>query len=172
MSYIYSSPSQEILMNNSFKENNIDFPLLIDYQNSSERNIKSLDQNNIINESKYIINNDEINNNKILNDNITENIFKVPEKCRRCKTNPPDIMCKDCYPFVYFCINCSNNLHSMESKKSHNVNSLKELGQEILNEINFNNNIYLLSPDSLSSSLTSPYAVKYNSNYTNYYKTN
>ena len=159
MSHNYSSSSQEMFTNNS-KENNLDFPLLIDYQNSSERNINSLEQKNI-QISKYINNNDEVN---ITN----ENIFKIPEKCRRCQANSPEIMCKDCYPFIYFCINCSNNLHSMKSKKSHNIISLKELNQEIFNEVNFNNNINFPGSDFFSSSLTSPYAIK-STNYTNYF---
>ena len=167
MSDIYSFPSQEIFINKNLKENTFDFPLLIDYQNSLERNIKSLDKNNLLQVSKCINTNDEINRNKISKDNNTENIFKVPEKCRRCRTNPPEIMCKDCYPFIYFCINCSNNLHSIESKKSHNIISLKELNQEIFNDLNFNNNNYLSGLD-FSSSSTSPYAIKYNTNYSKY----
>ena len=72
--------------------------------------------------------------------NLNDNILSVPEKCRRCQSKPPEVMCQDCYPFLYFCRNCNISLHSMDSKRNHNVISLKELNQEIFNEVNNNNN--------------------------------
>ena len=109
--------------------------MIADYNYSSESNIKPLSKNNIF--KKPNINYKENNNNYLNN----ENILKVPEKCRRCRTNPPEIMCKECYPFIYFCTNCSKNLHSMLTKRYHNIISLGELNQEIFSEIN-NNNIF------------------------------
>jgi len=192
MSKIYSSPSQELFSNSDKENNNLDFQLLIDYKNSSEKNIKSLDQKNMPDRVKSIDTN--IYNNSNINKSTTsehhydinsENALTVPEKCRRCRANPPEIMCRECYPFIYFCTNCSNNLHSMESKKNHNVIPLEELNREIFNEINSNNNMnisniynnkssnynYMSSPESLSSSfnqlnmnLAGP---KYTANYIN-----
>ena len=161
MSKNYSSPSQDVFLNNN-KNIDINFPLLIDYNNSSEKNIKSLTQNNIIKNSKYINTNKE-NINNTLNDNMRENILTVSDKCRRCRAHKPEIMCRECYPFIYFCLNCSYNLHSMESKKNHNIIPLKELNEEIYNEANRynyinNNNNYLSNLDSLP---------KYTNNYIN-----
>ena len=56
------------------------------------------------------------NNGKNIKENKYDNILTIPEKCRRCRSNPPEIMCKECYPFIYFCLNCNTNLHSMQSK--------------------------------------------------------
>ena len=117
MSKIYSSPSQELFSNNDKENNNLDFQLLIDYNNSSETNIKSLDQQNLPNRVKskdtnlYQNINDNINKSNHYDIN-SENALTVPEKCRRCRANPPEIMCRECYPFIYFCSNCCNNLHS------------------------------------------------------------
>ena len=188
MSQIYSCPSEDMLFNknNQGSNSNLDFQLLIDYNNSSERNILSSTKNNILNNNKNNdINNFSNNNSNYLNDIKNENMLTVPEKCRRCRASPPQIMCKECYPFIYFCANCSNNLHSMESKKNHNIIPLDELNREIYNEINNNNNMnisniynnknltynYFSNPDSLSSSINqinlnlSP--PKYTTNYIN-----
>ena len=54
MSKIYSSPSQELFSNNDKENNYLDFQLLIDYNNSSEKNIKSLDQQNLPDRIKNI----------------------------------------------------------------------------------------------------------------------
>ena len=67
-------------------------------------------------------------------DILFENIITIPEKCKRCKLYQPEIMCKNCYPFIYFCLNCSDSIHSMPSKKNHNLISLNELNQDLLNE--------------------------------------
>ena len=192
MSKIYSSPSQELFSNNDKENNYLDFQLLIDYKNSSEKKIKSLDQQNLPDRIKSIDTN--IYNTNNINKSTTsehhydinsENALTVPEKCRRCRSNPPEIMCRECYPFIYFCSNCSNNLHSMESKKNHNVIPLEELNKEIFNEINSNNNMnisninnnkssnfnYMSSPESLSSSFNqlnmNLAGQKYTANYIN-----
>ena len=98
------------------------------------------------------INKNETKNINEQEGDLTDNILSIPEKCRRCRFNSVEIMCKQCYPFIYFCSNCSQNLHSMESKQSHQLINLKELNpklfeelnnieeQDILNEFNEDNN--------------------------------
>ena len=75
------------------------------------------------------------NDGKIINSN---NILTKPEKCKRCRYNPVEIMCKECYPFIYFCSNCSKNLHSINSKQNHQIIELKELNPDLFNENNIN----------------------------------
>ena len=134
MAQINSSSSQNII--NNFRKDYLDFPLLIDYNNSYENNIKQLNLNDGVKRSEP--NYKEINKTNYLN-NDKENILTIPEKCRRCRTKQPEIMCKECYPFIYFCSNCSKSLHSMLTKRNHNLIPLKELNQEIFNEFNSNN---------------------------------
>ena len=50
MSHLYSSTKDHFV--NNTQNNNLDFPLLIDYNNSSETNIKSLTSNEIIEKSE------------------------------------------------------------------------------------------------------------------------
>ena len=102
--------------------------------------------------SDEIINKNEMKNKNEQTEDLTKNILSIPEKCRRCHYNSVDIMCKQCYPFIYFCSNCSQNLHSMESKQNHQIINLKELNpnlfdeftnideKNILNEFNEDNN--------------------------------
>ena len=166
MSQLYSPSSQEQFINN-IQNNNLDFPLLIDYNNSSERNIKSLTPNIYSENPKNKININE-NNNIYLKNKKSHDIFEIPEKCRRCRSKYPEIMCKDCYPFIYFCANCSNNLHSMESKKNHNIIPLKGLNQEIFNEINNNNLDIFSNEDSFQNKYnTNLNEQKYITNYIN-----
>ena len=105
---------------------------------STKENIENLE-----NISPIISNNNNFltskSNNSVNNLNLNENILSVPEKCRRCQSKPPEVMCQDCYPFLYFCNNCNICLHSMDSKKNHHVISLNDLNQEIYNEVNNNN---------------------------------
>ena len=75
------------------------------------------------------------NDGKIINSN---NILTKPEKCIRCRYNPVEIMCKECYPFIYFCSNCSQNLHSVNSKKNHQIIELNELNPDLFSENNIN----------------------------------
>ena len=67
---------------------------------------------------------------------MSDNILTIPEKCKRCRYNYVEIMCKECYPFIYFCSKCSQNLHSMESKKKHQFINLKELNPNLFEELN------------------------------------
>ena len=69
---------------------------------------------------------------------LSDNVLSIPEKCTRCRSNVIEIMCKECYPYIYFCLNCGQNLHSMNSKKNHKIIYLTELNS-ILNE-NYDNN--------------------------------
>ena len=70
---------------------------------------------------------------------ISNNILNIPEKCTRCRFHPSEIMCKECYPFIYFCLICSGNIHSNKSKQNHKIISIKELIEE-LNEEQFEGN--------------------------------
>ena len=88
----------------------------------------------------------------------TYDILTIPDKCLRCKSAQPTIFCKDCYPFIYFCENCDDHVHSLSSKSSHirshisslninhnisgNINNLNS-HSEIINNSNYtgkNNN--------------------------------
>ena len=48
-----------------------------------------------------------LKNKKEQKDILSDNILAIPKKCRRCRFNLVEIMCKECYPFIYFCSNCS-----------------------------------------------------------------
>ena len=78
------------------------------------------------------------NTNEIKNKNeekeVYDNILSIPEKCQRCRFHSVEIMCKECYPIIYFCFNCSKNLHSMESKMNHNIFNLKDINQNLFDE--------------------------------------
>ena len=65
---------------------------------------------------------------------MSDNILTIPERCQRCRFNLTEIMCKDCYPFIYFCLNCNRYLHSIESKKKHNFINLKEINPDLFKE--------------------------------------
>ena len=88
------------------------------------------ENHNNTNEKEIKIKNDE-NDEKEIKSN---NILSKPEKCIRCRFNPVEIMCKECYPFIYFCSNCSQNLHSVNSKQNHQIIKLRELNPELFEE--------------------------------------
>ena len=86
-----------------------------------------------------------INTNNIISNKeqkIFDDILSIPEKCKRCKSNSVEIMCKECYPYIYFCLNCSQNLHSMNSKKNHKIIYLTEFNSVLFYENNNNDNNY------------------------------
>ncbi len=83
--------------------------------------------------------------------NNINNIITIPEKCLRCNLNSPSIICEDCYPLIYFCANCDENIHEMKIKKNHKrvlIDNLKlnvnKLNFDIHHE-NFVNNEFLNS---------------------------
>jgi chromosome segregation ATPase len=80
-----------------------------------------------------------LKNKKEQKDILSDNILAIPKKCRRCRFNLVEIMCKECYPFIYFCSNCSKILHLMESKQNHQIIDLKELNPNLFEEFNNNN---------------------------------
>ena len=138
-------------------ENNHPNKLFFDYNKKSKiENIENIENISPIITNKKNNNfltsksNNTLNN--LNNLNLNDNILSVPEKCRRCQSKAPEVMCRDCYPFLYFCKNCNISLHSMDSKKNHNVISLNELNQEIFNEVNNNNN-YFINSIRMSSNL-------------------
>ena len=65
---------------------------------------------------------------------ISNNILIIPEKCTRCRFHPSEIMCKECYPFIYFCSKCNENIHSNKSKQNHKIISINELNEELNEE--------------------------------------
>ena len=71
---------------------------------------------------------------------ISDDILSIPKKCKRCQANSVEIMCKECYPYIYFCLNCSQNLHSMKSKQNHKIVYLNELNSVLFEENDNNNN--------------------------------
>ena len=95
--------------------------------------------------SVEIINQNEMKNKNEQTEDLSHNILSIPEKCRRCHYNSVEIMCKQCYPFIYFCSNCSQNLHSMESKQNHQIINLKELNPNLFDEFNNIDKKYILN---------------------------
>ena len=88
----------------------------------------------------------QMNNRKDIKESKYDNILTIPEKCRRCRSNPTEIMCKECYPFIYFCLNCNTNLHSMQSKQNHKVIHLNDINFfEIIDKCENNTNENILN---------------------------
>ena len=63
-------------------------------------------------------------NNEDIND-----ILTVPDKCLRCKSAAPTVFCKECYPFIYFCQNCDEHIHTLMSKQTHQRSLISSIEQ-------------------------------------------
>jgi len=105
-------------------------------------NYYNSEQNNL---NFYSIKEEEKKDNNLDNKNNDINLEKIgieiPEKCLRCKSSKPTVLCKECYPFVYFCDNCDNHIHNIPTKKNHNRLSLNPIDyQQQMNQNNIFNN--------------------------------
>ena len=136
------------MINQTYEINNQNFNNLktfddeINKKNDSYKipNYYNSEQNNI---NFYSVKEEEktdINLNNKNNDSNLEKIgIEIPEKCLRCKSSKPTVLCKECYPFVYFCDNCDNHIHNIPTKKNHNRLSLNPVDYQQHNQNFFNN---------------------------------
>ena len=48
------------------------------------------------------------------------NINEKEQKCDRCQSEPPSIICETCQPYHNFCYKCDSIIHAMKIKSTHN----------------------------------------------------
>lgn len=91
-------------------------------------------------------------NNELINSNLSVNL---PSACSRCKSYPPILLCKDCFPFIYCCKECDNVIHSTEEKRRHERVLIEDLfnnqNQNSINLTNINYNNTLNSQSTIPS---------------------
>ena len=69
---------------------------------------------------------------------ISNEIISIPKLCTRCNIISPTIICGDCYPLIYFCSICDENIHEMKTMQNHKRISINELNKSIKNINNEN----------------------------------
>ena len=69
---------------------------------------------------------------------ISNEIISIPKLCTRCNIISPTIICGDCYPLIYFCSICDENIHEMKTMQNHKRISINDLNKSIKNLNNEN----------------------------------
>ena len=69
---------------------------------------------------------------------ISNEIISIPKLCTRCNIISPTIICGDCYPLLYFCSICDDNIHEMKTMQNHKRILINELNKSIKNVNNEN----------------------------------